>query len=320
MRRPHRIASALSLLLALTVSGPLFAQPVEVIEVAPFAAEHGTFGTYWYQGLAELDRYELEQSRYGELHAGEAVLIFVTEEFDEAVQVKWEHGARDHVVPIFKLNAYRRFYTGIYPYSLLTSVFVPVQGGNPNPLKLTFSAQEWCGHTYTQINRRSGAQYAIEARSYFQDEADQELVLPEVTSEDELFVRIRRAPETLPIGTFDTLPALHALRLLHLPFELQPATGTLEDVPSSPHSDAPARLYTLSYANFSRVLRVWFEPAFPHRILAWEEEQNALFNPGGGEAEPLTTRAVLTRSILVDYWTRNGRGDAVWREILGLTM
>ena len=45
---------------------------------------HGTFDTYWYQGLAELSRYDLKQSRYGQVRQGEAVLVYVTEDFSTA--------------------------------------------------------------------------------------------------------------------------------------------------------------------------------------------------------------------------------------------
>ena len=37
------------------------------------------FNDYWYRGEAELNSYTLEQARYGEIHKGEAVLVFVTE-------------------------------------------------------------------------------------------------------------------------------------------------------------------------------------------------------------------------------------------------
>ena len=40
--------------------------------------ESANFGDYWYQGKAELSRYDLKQVRYGEIHQGDAVLIFVT--------------------------------------------------------------------------------------------------------------------------------------------------------------------------------------------------------------------------------------------------
>ena len=52
-----------------------------LLGIAPAAAPSDSraagdqFGRYWYQGKAELTRYELNQARYGELHTGEAVLI-----------------------------------------------------------------------------------------------------------------------------------------------------------------------------------------------------------------------------------------------------
>ena len=49
------------------------------------------FGKYWYQGQAELNTYDLEQYRYGEKRNGEAVLIFVTEDFSREKQVKLDN-------------------------------------------------------------------------------------------------------------------------------------------------------------------------------------------------------------------------------------
>ena len=82
------------------------------------------FGRYWYQGKAELTRYELRQARYGEIHSGEAVLIFVTEPFLPDRQVKLERADPSKGVTVLKLNAVRKFFTGIYPYSLM----VPARG------------------------------------------------------------------------------------------------------------------------------------------------------------------------------------------------
>lgn len=39
------------------------------------------FGEYWFQGKAEISSYDLTQYRYGEAREGEAVMIFVTEDF-----------------------------------------------------------------------------------------------------------------------------------------------------------------------------------------------------------------------------------------------
>src|SRR5947208_4024310 len=77
------------------------------------------FKEYWYKGKAELDRYSLTQARYGQTHEGEAVLIFVTEPFLKDKQVKYEHGVSKERLNVLKLNFTKRFFTGIYPYTLI---------------------------------------------------------------------------------------------------------------------------------------------------------------------------------------------------------
>ena len=43
---------------------------------------------YWFDGTAEISSFKLVQSRYGEAREGEAVLIYVTEDFLTKEQVK----------------------------------------------------------------------------------------------------------------------------------------------------------------------------------------------------------------------------------------
>ena len=45
--------------------------------------EEAQFASYWYQGTAEVNVFDLEQSRYGEVRPGKAVLNFVTENFTQ---------------------------------------------------------------------------------------------------------------------------------------------------------------------------------------------------------------------------------------------
>src|SRR5438093_5303628 len=123
-----------------------------LISLSAFATESpNPFKGYWYKGKAELNRYSLEQSRYGQIHKGEAVLIFVTEPFLTDTEVKYEHGDRSKAVPVLKLNFTRRFFTGIYPYTLITSTFTPVDFRKQRTLKIASSTQEWCGVTYSQL-------------------------------------------------------------------------------------------------------------------------------------------------------------------------
>lgn len=122
--------------------------------VAPSLAIQ-TFDDYWYTQGAEITRYRLEQVRYGEIHEGDAVLIFVTEGFLPDKQVKANHPEyHDQVIPILKLIFTKKFYTGIYPYSLMSSIFTPIDIIQyPHTLKVTASTQEWCGQVYSQEDR-----------------------------------------------------------------------------------------------------------------------------------------------------------------------
>jgi len=83
------------------------------------------FKNYWYAGKAELSSYKLQQARYGEIHSGTAVLVFVTEDFSKSKQVKLDHpeNAGNDKLPVLKLNFTKKFVTGIYPYSMMMSAF-----------------------------------------------------------------------------------------------------------------------------------------------------------------------------------------------------
>ncbi|HEV8231376.1 MAG TPA: hypothetical protein VGQ75_03440, partial [Thermoanaerobaculia bacterium] len=184
------------------------------------------FGKYWYQGKAELTRYKLDQARYGEMHPGEAVLIFVTEPFLPDKQVKLERGDPSKGISVLKLNFVRKFFTGIYPYSLMTSTFTPVDFARTRTLKVASESQEWCGQTFTQLNLRNG-RYAGLLRSYFEDEGDREFGFPPAWLEDELWTRIRLAPATLPVGTVEIVPGLQYTRLWHKDVRPEKAEATL---------------------------------------------------------------------------------------------
>ena len=134
------------------------------------------FHDYWYNHGAELSRFSLQQMRYGEIHEGDAVFVFVTEKMNPDTQIKAEHpGEKD--IAILKLNAVRKFFTGIYPYSIMTSIFAPVDVQNyPLPLKISSSIQEWCGHVYTQMNLNED-EYRVRLHSYFEGEGDKDFSL-----------------------------------------------------------------------------------------------------------------------------------------------
>jgi hypothetical protein len=284
------------------------------------------FREYWYNGTAELNRYSLQQARYGELRNGEAVLIFVTEPFLKSKQVKYEGppgapGARD-AMDVFKLNSTRKFFTGLYPYSTMTSTFTPVDAGpaKRKALKITTSVQEWCGHVYAQLNLR-GDQYQVESHSYFEKEADQSFAISDAITEDGLWALIRLKPDALPTGRLQILPGTQFLRLRHLPTRAESVAAELRDL--DPLRDAalkngpkPLRVYELAYQNIPRKLRIAFEKNFPHSIVAWEEEGESGRGPSKNS---LTTRAVRTNVLRTDYWSKNSNQDAPLRARLGVT-
>lgn len=268
-----------------------------------------TFRQYWYQGKAELTRYALQQARYGEIHQGDAVLIFVTEPFLKDQQVKLEHGESKNAISVLKLNFTRKFFTGVYPYSLMTSVFTPVDLNGQRTLKVTSTTQEWCGQTYTQLNLRNNRYHGV-LRSYFQDEGDLELDVDATWLEDDLWTRIRIAPDALPTGEIRLVPGLQTVRLRHLSLKPETAIAALQQKDST-------SVYTVEYKTFQRRLKIEFERKFSYAILSWEETGPGGFGPN---APTLTTKGVRTHTLFTDYWNKHTVGDAPLRRQLGLTM
>jgi hypothetical protein len=275
---------------------------------ASASVDADTFASYWYGGLAELTGYSLTQARYGALREGTATLIYVTEPFSRRRHVKVDDvvGAGEDAAPSLKLNASREFVTGIYPYSMMTSVFTPV-GAGARTLKVTTTSQEWCGHTFTQLNR-AGNGWRLRAFSYFESEGDRSLALPDVWLEDEVWTTLRLNPRALPLGDLQMLPGTIYQRLSHTEFEPQAVTATIAD----DSSDSTLRVYSVEYPDLRRTLRIRFRAAFPHEVEGWQETY-----PDGGEM--LTTNAQALGRQRLAYWELNAPGDEAWRDSLGLT-
>ncbi len=273
------------------------------------------FSAYWHQGKAEVTRYALRQARYGELRDGDAVLIFVTEDFIRDKQVKLESDPTGKdAVPILKLNATKKFNTGIYPYSMMTSVFTPVDvQGDPHTLKVTTTVQEWCGQTFTQFNFRSN-HYSVRSFSYFEAEGDREFSLDRGMLEDEIWTRIRLAPATLPTGDMRMVPGTMTARLRHIEPAVEAARGTLEAIAADSSGQELLR-YTVEYPGSERTLAIDFQKQFPHRIVGWRETYR---DGSGPRAQRLTTEAVRMNELMIDYWKHNATADDSLRGLLGL--
>lgn len=264
------------------------------------------FNDYWYQGKAEVASYILRQSRYGEVREGDAALVFVTEGFSKNKQVKLDYPGRagNDQISVMKMNFTKKFNTGIYPYSVMLSVFTPVQRKQfPNTLKAAMSAQEWCGQVYTQLNLDKNM-YKVRGYSYFEQEGDVDNQISQVFLEDELWTVARLDYKLLPTGRFEAMPGLMHTRLNHQALAPIQAEASLEDTKSQV-------VYRLHYPIANRSLVVEIEKSFPHKILGWEET----FQSRGQQR---VTKAVLDKTLWIDYWNKNSNQDAYLRDTLRL--
>lgn len=256
------------------------------------------FKDYWYAGEAEISSYKLEQARYGEIREGNAVLIYVTEDFLPEVQVKADNRNSKNI-PVLKLNATKNFNTGIYPYSIMQSTFYPV-GNNQHAIKISSSMQEWCGHVYAQLNNRE--QFDIMSHSYFEGEADQHFKLEKAVLENELWTQLRINPQSLPTGNMEVIPSFEFTRLKHAEIKAYKVTAILSD-----------GSYALTYPDLNRTLSINFNPNFPYDITGWEETFKSGFGPN---AKTLTTKATKLKTIKSPYWQKNHNKDEVLRDTL----
>lgn len=261
------------------------------------------FTDYWYSGKAELSSYELKQSRYGEIRTGEVVLVFVTEPFSLKKQVKLDDptkAGKDHV-SVLKLNQVRKFKTGIYDYSIMTSTFTPVDLQQyPNTLKSTTSIQEWCGHTFTQFNL-SKNKYHVKQFSYFEADGDSESEIPVAILEEELMTRLRINKGQLPLGEVDLIFSTLYSRFSYQKQEVSKATISKLESQDLLH-------YTIKYINYNRKITIAVQKKFPHKIESWTED----------DGDGLITEAKLKKSLNEPYWNQKKNSDQIKRDELQL--
>ncbi len=299
------IVLALAVVFAFAMKATVFQQPATAT-AKPAPLPTG-FAGYWFSGKAELNHYALKQAQYGALNPGEVVLIFVTEDFRTDKQVKSEtEASRDKSVPVLKTNLIKKFVTGIYDYSLYTSVFTPIHSStSANTLKVSTSGQEWCGHSYLQLNYQNTG-YQVQGKSYFEQEVDEAYKVDMATLEDELWNRIRLAPDQLPTGDIRLISGTISARLRHKRLEPLPANAKLDDYAGVLYPGKSLKSYTVEYPTDGRTLMIVFEGPFPHRIVGWEETYKSKDNL-------LTSRAVLTKTTQSDYWNHNAPTDSTLR-------
>lgn len=276
------------------------------------AATPPTFGDafwkHWGDGQAELAGYELVTPRYGERRSGIAVAIFVTETFSNSLRVKADPGnhPKSDEFPVMKLNLVHDFATGIYDYNLMTSVFSALTAVNDRPAgsvtKVSFGAQEWCGHVYSQL-LFDGKRARYTSHSYFDGEADQMADIPVpagAVSEDALLLWARgfTGPVLEPGGSIEAplVGSLRASRLLHRKEGVGRVRLAREGAARGitvPAGTFECEVYTAAVAG-ARTWTVFVEKAHPHRVVRWEASD--------GEV------AQLLAADRMAYWKLNGPG------------
>lgn len=278
---------------------------------------NSSFAEYWDQGEAEITSYSLDQERYEEIRQGTATIIFVTEDFSKSKEVKLDdpQSAGKDAVHVLKMNMSKKFTTGIYPYSMMMSVFTPIVD-KPQPIKITVTSQEWCGQTFTQLNRK-GNNYRVKLYSYFEKEGDQEIKFPVgALLEDDIWTLIRLHPEQLPTGQIPIIPSMLTQRLTHEPIQIDEATASLSiarQFPVGLTDTTDLKVYAIHYPKEKRILKIYFKGSFPHLIPAWEESYS-----GGKDEKVLVTTAIKKKTIMLDYWNYNSNNDLSWRDSLML--
>ena len=269
------------------------------------AAISKSFSNWWHDGKAEITSYALSQARYGEVHEGKAIIIFVTEDFSKSKQVKLDDPSlhRNDALPVLKMNHTRKFNTGIYPYSMMTSAFTATQYAKyPFMVKATTTSQEWCGHTFLQFNKLRDRAYTVQSNSYFETEGDHKTEVEASLFEDQLWSMIRIDPTSLPIGEVALIPSQIYLRLRHVPIENRRATVKILDRPGHFRES----VYSVNYTDIDRSLSIYFEKQFPHKITGWKEKYKSGFGPN---AKIIETQAYQIKRIRTDYWTKNSSAD-----------
>ncbi|MFC3880591.1 hypothetical protein ACFOSV_10405 [Algoriphagus namhaensis] len=269
------------------------------------AVDESQFASYWYQNKAEINVYALDQVRYGEIRKGEAVMIFVTEDFSTKKQVKLDNPQRSpsDARKVLKLNKTREFQTGVYPYNTMLSVFTPVYEELNSP-KVVASVTEWCGQSFTQMNWRN-SNYNVQQFSYFESEGDQDLKI-NAQSEDELWNLIRLNPDLIEEGISRLIPGLVYQRFSHVKLQVENASISKTSV------NASVEEVQVEYQDLSRKLSIRYQKSFPHEILSWEESEVS------SAGDTLVTKAIRKKKQMLDYWNLNSKSDEELAKSLSL--
>ena len=268
--------------------------------------------SHWQDGKAEVSVFQLTQNRYNALHPGNLVNVFVLEDFLTDKQVKNESNKTENSTPTLKNIRSSKFTTGIYDYSLHTSVYTPLNQKKYSTLKVTNTMQEWCGTTFLQLNEKK-SNYVIEQRSYFEKEGDKKVKLEKAIVEDAFMNQIRLDYEKLPIGEFELISKLSYTALKHEELKIYKASGEIIKYEETDFEGKNLLEYRYSIKEQSREVSLVFEGVSPFMVVGFTESYPSAF-----DKKIRTTTAKLISCERLAYWGMNSPKDAEIRNKIGL--
>jgi hypothetical protein len=275
------------------------------------------FKSYWYDGNAEISTYVLSESRYNEMRDGKRVMVFVTEPLRLSTMIKPDIKLpEDSMIRVIKLNDTREFVTGIYNYSVMTSVFMAVEDKsvfkNGDALKISFTGQEWCGTVFDRMIRSSNSYQGV-LFSYFESEGEKRYTVDfkdDIIPEENLWLTVRELTGIrMKEGedkTIQIIPSVWQRRKTHTAAKsvqavLKKGSDTLCVTPAG---KIKASAFYWAYGD--KKTEVLVEAQYPRRIVSF--------------TEPDGTHGKLLASIRTPYWKKNKNADLPLRKDLKLNV
>lgn len=281
-----------------------------------FSVNGSTIKKFWYDGNAEISSYAIKENRYGELREGTRVMVFVTEPLRISTLVKPDESLpSNEKIDVIKLNDMVKFNTGIYDYSVMTSIFSSVDYNHKSipylgTIKVVLTAQEWCGTVFNSLKRKNNT-FAGHLVSYFDSEREKRYSLPikeRTETEENLWILCRELEgHWISVGgekNINIIPSLWESRKEHKPQDVYHCTITKEDGGSLRTSLGYEKSHRFTWTYNSKKTTVWVEQKYPHRILKWKKHDGS--------------EGVLLKSIRKPYWELHDNKHLFLRKTLKL--
>ncbi|MEM8963205.1 MAG: hypothetical protein AAGD38_17100, partial [Acidobacteriota bacterium] len=225
---------------------------------------------YWFDGTAEINQYASTRIMYGTPRpTDETAHIIVTEKHDPELLVKADDWRRPGLLDVVKFNYVTSARTGVYTYHQMFSFFFAQS--DLRLAKMTLASHEWCGNTFKELVNVEGRE-SYDFNTYWdgQGNGSHDVDFPDgLVVYDSLPVQLRALPWRLGLRTeLDLLPSQLSSKAPRPRW----SRATLE-VTAEETIEVEAGRFTTWVVELEHdrgTDRLWFETAFPHRMIRWE--------------------------------------------------